>query len=579
MAYVERWWTSFQNLGQSVTYAIRIKENNYAGGTTPIEQFPKEPLRVRNRGNKEFSIGSVIGTEIEFSFWITPSDGALYDDLFTSVRKQFLIEVEKDGALYFAGFMKTENMNKPVIDYRYTVKLSATDGLAELKNISFRTPTGDNYTDRVSILTNIKRALDFTGHQLDIKVKLGTYESATVPLMTSVECALDKCSMSSQRFYKTEDGILKPVNCNQVLTDLIGVFNCSIMQLNGEWYIYNNVEVNSFLFTFDWATLTQQSRIAHNNSIAIDLYNFKSVGQLSYRPPLSEINITFENKYITLNLITNGDFSSGVTGWANGTGVNAWDGFGVAVGELEVSIIANLDDDKTFISNTFPVVQVSTSDKIVLEVRTITDSSFPYPALIHAVVTNTTGGSVKIPLGYISNGWQIHKPAVNPEIIGSGDYTVEIVIEADSVISSLAMRIDDISLYVDYGASDVTTDKIYTITNDDAIDELKESATVRIGDSLYTNDLGAMQVGINLTSMWSTFGNTESKKLIELLGAFQLNQRQNYVKYIRLEISDPDDNINSGSIIIYDTVQYRIVRYNKIFNNMTVSVDLLELNT
>ena len=97
MAYVERWSAEFTTGGGASTYTISIKENGYGGGSTEIVDMGGEPFVFRNRGNDIFSIGAVIGSEIEFTFWIKPSDGSTYDDLFTAVSRQFLIEVSKGG--------------------------------------------------------------------------------------------------------------------------------------------------------------------------------------------------------------------------------------------------------------------------------------------------------------------------------------------------------------------------------------------------------------------------------------------------------------------------------------------------
>lgn len=577
MAYVERWWTSFKPLGQAVTYTVRIKEKDYAGGTSAIEIFGKEPLTVRNRGNEDFKIGAIIGTEIQFKFWITPEDGIAYDDLFTAVNRQFLFEIERDGALYFVGFMKTENISKTLFGRRHLVSLSGADGLAYLKDVPFTDLVGENYTDRVSYLTSIKRILEHTEHLLDITVKLGTYH-LTDSLMLPTECALDKADLSSLRFYKERQGLLIPLSCYNVLQQLVGLFNCSIMQLNGTWYVFNNAEVDSFLFTFDWATLTQQSRVANNNAIDLNLYTFKSKGTLTYRPPLSKIEVTFENKYVDVNIVANGDFSGGLIGWTNGLASEAWDTFAVVSEELNCAIVGGFVGDRTFISNTFSVNEINISDIINFSIRSKVDTSFTYPTTLKAEITNTTTAqSVLVDLGFIGNKWQNHKGSV--PIMGDGNYTIKIILKASEFMASnTEIRFDDVYLSVDYGGVN-TTDKIITISNDDAIDENIEDYTTYIGDSQYINDQGCILIGGLLTSLWRTFGNIEDEPIIDLLGAMQLNARQTFIKYLRVNINDLSDNVNAGSIIELDGINYRIIRFNKKYNRMIADVDLLEMNT
>jgi hypothetical protein len=583
MAFGERWNSVWKPLGQAVTYTIRIKEDGYVGGTSSITNLGNEPLSFRNRGNEIFSIGTVIGSEIEFRFWITSADGTDFDDLLTATERQFLIEIERDSVSYFVGFMKPENISKTFVEYQYELSLSATDGLAYLKEVPFRTSTGNNYTDRVNFLTTLKRALEFTGHELDIKVKLGTYESSAGALMTSTECALDKANSDSERFYRNEDGILNPDNCQEVISQVIGIFNCSIRQLDGAWYIYNNVEINSFLFTFDWATLTQQSRVAHNPVVAIDTYEYKTMGEVSFRPPLSKVEITFQNKFVPDNVILNGDFSSGLTNWTNGSNPNDWSTFTVISEELNCAIASGtMTDEKEFTSDTVILNQLAGTDKLVLSVRAIIDTlvedqgEAPY---LSALITGPTGTRT-VDLGQMSEEWKLHEAISNPLMLGDGNYSVTIIVDhQDLTISDLDVRFDDVEMYVDFGDVAVTVDKLITIFNDNAIDEKTEEYLTKIGDSLELNDQGSIKIGTTLTSEWSTFGNTEDEPIVDLLGAFQLNARQAPTKYTRLSISDLNDTISSGTIITVNSVPYRTIRFNKIYRDMTVDVDLLEINT
>lgn len=587
MALVERWWTSWQPLGQSVTYTLRIKEEGHAPGTTAIENLAKEPLTVRGRGVKEFSIGAISGAEIQFTFWVLPEDGTEYDDLFDSNQRKHLIEIDRAGSLYFIGYMNPANVSRVLIGDRYKVSISASDGLAGLKQASFVDANGDHYTDRVSILTQIKRALTPTDLTIDMNIKLGTWESSSGALMVNTDLAFDKVTVNSRRFYKNEEGVLTPMKCSLVLTELIGIFNCAMRQIDGKWFIYNNVEINSFIFPVTWSTLALGTRTAHDKSIAIDAYDFKGRGSISWRPPLSDLKITFQNKYVPDNIIPNGDFSQGTTDWNAGTGNEAWNTWAVASGRLAADIIASMVYDKTFISDDFAVTEVASTDKFILTLDAIVDQitySDPVegePPFIEAVITNgATFESTTIQLGQMSEGWKTHNHVSEHLLMETGtQYTIKIIVQADNNITSLDVRFDNVFLYVDYGDVAVTVDKLITVHNDNAIDEFAEKHTIRIGDSLELNDQGCLKIGVSLTSEWDTFGNSEGVNLVDLLGAHQLNARQGFVKYLRVVIKDPNDNIHRDTIIIYDSVNYRIIRFKKIYKNLTVSLDLMEIKS
>lgn len=587
MAYATRWWTSFNNLGQNASRTIYIKEDSYVGSSSEIESLAEEPYNYRNRGINEFSIGEIVGAEVEFSFWVTPADGSAYDDLFTATQRKYIIQIDNGGTTEFYGFLNPSNLSKTLIGNRYMVTLSASDGLALLRNYEYVDSSGDNYNDRVSLLTVIKRALSFVGFDLDFNIKLGTYHN-TSSLMTSTQCALDKTTVNNKRFYKEQNGVYKPLDCASVITQCLGIFNCSLRQIDGAWFIYSNVEVSSYVFNFDWSTLTQQSRTVHNKSLAIDAYSFGSKGDLAKRPPLSRIGITFENLYEETNLITNGAFDSNITGWTNGGSPNNWYSFAWLAGTLKTTIIASLTDDKYFISDTFYLNEIDSSNTIAIGLRAIVDSityttpdplgaGLPY---LEALVENTTTSeSVLINLGQMSENWKIHNPTTERFTMGDGDYQITIIVKADANITNLICRFDDIDVHVNLGGAPVTVDTLVTVSNDNAIDENPEEYTTRIGDVNETNDQGGLMISSTLTSEWRTYGNTEDEPLITLLGAHQLNQRNEFCNYIRVIIKDPNDTIHADSILSYDGVYYRIIRFAKQFNNMEVSADLMELTT
>jgi len=519
MAFGTRFTASWTPIGTAaVAYALRIKEDGYASSSSAIDNLDVEPFSERQRAGKKegdadiFTIGALLGTEIEFRFYITSEQGSTYDDLFTATERQFLIEVDRDGSRYFEGFMNPQNIQKQLIEDQYLVSISASCGLAYLSNVPFRDSSGDNYTDRVSGLTTLKRALEKTGHSLDFNIKLGTYEK---DLMTSVQCALDKVTNNSNRFYRNNNGILEPDDCAKVISQVIGIYNCSIKQLDGAWYIYNNMEVNSFLFNFDWATLTQQSRTAHNPSVAIDNYFFINKGSVTARPPLSKLKITFENKFVPTNVVSNGDFASGTTDWTNGSAPNDWDTFSVVDEELNLAISTTaLTNIKQFTSANISLTQVNSTDKLVLSLRAIvdvlTESMGGEPPFLKATIAGPSG-SRDVDLGQASQEWKEHASLSPIGMVGTGNYTITIKVdEEDLDITALEMRIDDIEMYVDLGGPAATVDKLITISNDNAVDENILEYTTKIGDSIEENDEGSLKVGSTLTSSWRTYGKTST---------------------------------------------------------------------
>ena len=327
--------------------------------------------------------------------------------------------------------------------------------------------------------------------------------------------------------------------------------------------------------------------MAHNPVLAIDAYDFTTKGTVSYRPPLSKVAITFENKFVETSQADNGDFSNGITNWDNGGSPNDWDTFTVISEELNLAIgTTALENTKEFSQDMISLTEVNSTDRIVVSFRaivdTLTESNGPDEApFVSALITGPQGTRI-VNFGQMSEEWKLHKLAAagNPLMLGTGNYTVKIIVdEEDLDISALAIRIDDVEVSVDLGGGAVTLDKVITITNDAALDDLLEEYTTKVGDSPSLNDQGSIRVGATLTTFWNTFGLTENEPVIDLLGAFQLNARQAFTEYLSLQISDLSDTINAGTIITIASVPYRIIRFNKQYKQANVDVDLLEINS
>jgi hypothetical protein len=582
MAYVQRWITDFNNLGQGVTYTVKILEDGYAGSSSNINTLGKEPLIFKNRGKNEELIGSAIGAEISFNFIKKPEDGTAYDDLFIATERQFKVEVLKDAVLYFTGYLRPEGVKKSFIDRRDTITLTFTDMVGILKTEPYQSSTGSFYLDSSNILTVIKRCIEKTGLELDFNIKLG-YNHFSGSLMAYDDCALDKAEIKGSRFYKINDGVLEPENCAEVLRLCLLPFNCTLRQLNGKWYIANLWEISSRVFVFDWATLTEQSKAISSVNLVIDSYNLSGRGSATKRRPQNVLDITFQNKFVEDNLLTNGDFSSGLTGWANSVSPKNWNNlFQESGGEL-ITIMSGTEQTKEFGSTQLiSLTENSEEDRLTIEFRCRV-ASIPtgrsFPSVAVRIKNLTTLTSNYIWLGYASTTYQDF--STGPVIMqGDGNYAFDVVMFLDSPLSSgsLDMRWDDFSFWQDVAEGvEYTVDRIFRFKNTALVESLSKEHLIKFGDSDYDNDVGALKIGGTRTSEWRSYQGSEDLPLVDVMATQYLRARQDFYEYVTLRIKDPNDTISPEQNISFDSKNYRVISFTKKFKKAEVDLNLVEI--
>jgi hypothetical protein len=582
MAYVQRWITDFNNLGQGVTYTVKILEDGYAGSSSNINTLGKEPLIFKNRGKNEELIGSAIGAEISFNFIKKPEDGTAYDDLFIATERQFKVEVLKDAVLYFTGYLRPEGVKKSFIDRRDTITLTFTDMVGILKTEPYQSSTGSFYLDSSNILTVIKRCIEKTGLELDFNIKLG-YNHFSGSLMAYDDCALDKAEIKGSRFYKINDGVLEPENCAEVLRLCLLPFNCTLRQLNGKWYIANLWEVSSRVFVFDWATLTEQSKAISSVNLVIDSYNLSGRGSATKRRPQNVLDITFQNKFVEDNLLTNGDFSSGTTGWANSVSPKNWNNlFQESGGEL-ITVMSGTEQTKEFGSTQLiSLTENSEEDRLTIEFRCRV-ASIPtgrsFPSVAVRIKNLTTLTSNYIWLGYASTTYQDF--STGPVIMqGDGNYAFDVVMFLDSPLSSgsLDMRWDDFSFWQDVAEGvEYTVDRIFRFKNTALVESLSKEHLIKFGDSDYDNDVGALKIGGTRTSEWRSYQGSEDLPLVDVMATQYLRARQDFYEYVTLRIKDPNDTISPEQNISFDSKNYRVISFTKKFKKAEVDLNLVEI--
>lgn len=569
---------------------VEILKEGFAGASSEIIYNDLEACVISHEGDKEGIESVVFGSKLTYRFYATAADANKYDALFESNHKEVVIKYFEDSVLQWIGYLDPAGLQREFLESTYLIQLTANDGIADLKNEEFLTSGGAQYTDRVSILTVIRRCLDKRGADLalDFRIQLNTYESA---LGSATSCALAENSIDCRRFTKTRDGITTNEDCYHVLNEVLRPFNVVMRQSAGHMWIRQKHELNSYVYAYTSGG-TYQSRTASNlvQSIFTSKFIPRQNSLSKYRPHHKAL-VTFQNRNLGENIITNPGFDDGLTAWNNGTAPDDFDGFGVVGGELSAwepdAYLNAAGTEKWFQTNTFSVTKYSDNDYLkfrfkarIEELSYTSGDEVNNPLQVHIQCVYPSGTPVSSAMKILKREWTVFENAdtVFP-ITSTGNYRLRIGIKqhAGATYSSYDVRFDDFEGLTNYESDDITFDKVIEVINNSPTAKAIAESTIYFGDTLQANDIGAIKDGANLTSKWNLYGQTNQKPLLELYGMQLLVDRKIWKNVMRLSIIDEANAIKPHEVLQYDSREYDHYSWDKNCVSDVLTVSLIEV--
>jgi hypothetical protein len=167
-----------------------------------------------------------------------------FEPLFTSDRRKFRMDVYtgeiETGTLLWRGYLNTELYSEPYTGDNYITSITATDGLGELKNISFTDTAGNPYTGFKSHFNIIKIILKKLALNLPLNIGCNLHETRSLGTEPLDDVYVDA-------------GIFKngtnPMTCLQVLQDILGLYGMRLWQQSGAWYLVRIAELLNQTYT------------------------------------------------------------------------------------------------------------------------------------------------------------------------------------------------------------------------------------------------------------------------------------------------------------------------------------------
>jgi len=586
MAYSELYYHEYTDIGGTVI-RTEIHEKDYSGGVTAIDYADGLPNRLRHGGSRDSMEEDIIqGQELIFAFWVHRDDIAVFDSLFESDYMDYMIIQKAGGNEVFRGWLKPENLSKEYFENlsHIHISLSATDGLAELKKMDFLDSDGKIISGRYSFLEIIKYALTPIENELDFYIQLGTYDKDN---MASTDCALDKTGCDAHNFIKsTSSGAQEVMSCWDVIKACLKNFNCTLKQLDGNYQITNQHEINTYEFKFDWDTLTQQSRLSRNRSLNIQEYEFgKSIDQQKIRP-LKTVELTFHTR--DLGGDATGVDLSDLNNWNSD-----WDNE-LEMGDGSFRFWQNSADtyqgNYIELDNDFAVVKVTDNDYLTMsfDLKVVQNSGDRiYPRMkISMSVGGVYGWPIRSFQPYFDH-WQHIDLGIRPgaKVQANGDYNFRLTFghagnDGDYEIYINNIRINKVINPAEGELSsdtEVTLDRLFRQSHDKNQD--KYGTETILADGAQATEVGSILYNnATLTELWNSYGYSENIPLADIYARNVLNNRYRFKNFLRrVVINDRDNNIHFDQVLVFDSRYYVFASYERDFRNCQIIGDLIEL--
>ncbi len=620
MAYGKRYDFNFSKSG--VNYVVEILQNNYTGSVISITNGADNPVTLRHLGSRDDPEKTVLfGTEMLFSFEYPRADNIDYEPLFTTSYKEFAVKLSKDSSIIFVGFLLPENSTRSFpAPVNIAVQLSFTDGIAELKNETFKDldSVGDYKIEKISILSILQKALvslprNIILGDLEFQVQLNTYETN---YMLSTDNIVEKGYITTERFQEDNAGLVTIMKCDEVIKGVFHDFTVSVFLLDKFIRIINFHELNSTQTTYDFGSLVWIH--SETSSLFFDIQNQTALweGEEQIIQPLAEVDITFHNKSeggkVILNLSEWGDSNiwttkatGGVTLLSPGVELHI---YGLPTTQFNMNYVQTAEFGVTKLTDT-DILYVTFSYKIIIPTAWPTDLTpdesmflnlnigINHPSGMQSV-TITEDRDTSGTWDPATGAWDLFTSDINSGVFyvdESGNYflkistaainappsgTVQIYIKQVTVVKEV--RGDTASATSVSAVLPTTFDRHYTQKSD--VGSNKFSTTEIIGDGFSIVEVGGIEIMDSSSILvpsanWNRFGKTENLILFDCFARNLLENRLNYKKLLTVTLYDPDFLITFSTIIQHLSENYQIISFNRNFKTGYIKLSIIQILT
>jgi hypothetical protein len=306
MAYGLKYTIPFKDI-DDYSNVVEIYQDGFVGSVTELIATDVPATHTYEREDNEDITSSIMSATLTVSFYST--DVTDFRNFFSYSDREFLVIHKFQGDVVFKGYLLNDITGEPFQDPPYPVVVTATDGLAQLKEITLTGPSVD--TDLGELIFYQLNTLDL---ELDFEICNDLYEGLVMDNTKSIFAQTVGENLLVQEFTFDELGI----NAFDFLLEICKTMGWVLFQRNGRWIIQRAISRNidsTTIYVHDWNTYAVKESYQNNAVDSAETWYLKSITANPYR------GIAYGNgKFVA---VSNGSFSimhsnDGVT-WTSAT--------------------------------------------------------------------------------------------------------------------------------------------------------------------------------------------------------------------------------------------------------------------
>ena len=260
MAYGLKYTIPFKDI-DNFSNVVEIYQDGFVGTSTELIATEAPAVHKYEREDNEDITSSIMSGTLTVSFYST--DVTDFRNFFSYSDREFLVVHKFEGNVVFKGYLLNDITGEPFQDPPYPVVVTATDGLAQLKEISLTGPSVD--TDLGTLIFDQLNTLNL---ELDFEVCNDLYEGLVMDNTLSIFAQAAGENLKVQEFTFDELGL----NAFDFLLEICKSFGWVLFQREGRWIIQRAISRNintTKIFIHDWDTYAVKESFVNNPASAI----------------------------------------------------------------------------------------------------------------------------------------------------------------------------------------------------------------------------------------------------------------------------------------------------------------------
>jgi hypothetical protein len=307
MAYGLKYTIPFKDI-DNFSNVVEIYQDGFVGTSTELIATEAPAVHKYEREDNEDITSSIMSATLTISFYST--DVTDFRNFFSYSDREFLVVHEFDGNVVFKGYLLNDITGEPFQDPPYPVVITATDGLAQLKEITLTGPSED--TDLGTLIFDQLNSLNL---DLNVEVCNDLYEGLVMDNTKSIFAQSAGENLKVQEFTFDELGL----NAFDFLLEICKTFGWVLFQTNGKWRIQRAIGRNlstttTYLHNYDTLAV-----ISSSNETALEVVGDQDNAETDWIPVQGDQLLQYQRPIKKLTL-TQGDLGQSII--ANGENLN-----------------------------------------------------------------------------------------------------------------------------------------------------------------------------------------------------------------------------------------------------------------